>query len=52
MGVSKPRSGRSKTLTEDDKLESCTLLSNPRVTYEDLLSEVSDKVKKIQSGVY
>lgn len=45
-GVSKPRSGRPKKLTEDDKnqiLES--IHGNPRTTHEDLLAKVDHKVK-------
>lgn len=46
MGVSKPRSGRPKKLTEEDKQRLLNVIEdNPRVTHEDLLSEVSHKVK-------
>jgi transposase len=47
MGVSKPRSGRPKKLTEEDKARILYVIAEqPRVTYDDLLSEVSYKVKK------
>ena len=47
LGISKPRSGRPKKLTEDDKSRILYVIAEqPRVTYEDLLSEVSYKVKK------
>ncbi|KAJ5369237.1 uncharacterized protein N7496_008997 [Penicillium cataractarum] len=47
MGISKPRSGRPKKLNDEDKARILEVISEqPRVTYEDLLSEVSYKVKK------
>lgn len=47
IGVSKPRSGRPKKLNEEDKKRLLDAIEdNPRVTHEDLLSEVSYKVKK------
>jgi transposase len=47
LGISKPRSGRRKKLTEDDKARILYVIAEqPRVTHQDLLSEVSYKVKK------
>ena len=47
LGVSKSRPGRPKKLTEDDKARILHVIAEtPRVTYKDLLSEVSHKVKK------
>ena len=45
-GVSKPRSGRPKKLDEAEKVRLLDAVhENPRVTREDLLTEVSHKVK-------
>jgi hypothetical protein len=42
MGITKPRSGRPKKLTEEDKSRILYVIAEqPRVTYKDLLSEVS-----------
>lgn len=47
IGVSKPHYGCRKKLTEEDKARILHVITKtPRVTYEDLLSEVSHKVKK------
>jgi transposase len=47
MGITKPRSGRPKKLPEEDKSRILYVIAEqPRVTYKDLLSEVSYKVKK------
>ena len=47
MGVTKPRSSRPKKLTEEDKSRILYVIAEqPRVTYKDLLSEVSHKIKK------
>lgn len=51
IGISKPRSGHPKKLTEDEKARIIYVVTEtPRVTYKDLLSEVFYKVKKSQSG--
>ncbi|KAJ5502615.1 hypothetical protein N7463_001086 [Penicillium fimorum] len=45
-GVSKPRSGRPRKLDTTDKVRLLDAISeNPRITHEDLLAEVSHKVK-------
>ncbi|OQE34068.1 hypothetical protein PENCOP_c019G06516 [Penicillium coprophilum] len=45
-GVSKPRSGRPRKLDTTDKVRLLDAISeNPRITHEDLLAEVSYKVK-------
>jgi hypothetical protein len=47
MGLSKPRSGPPKKLTEYNKTRRlCVIAETPYISYEDLLSEVSYKVKK------
>ena len=46
-GVSKPRSGRPTILNSTEKVRLFeVIIENPKITYEDLLAEVSYKVKK------
>jgi transposase len=45
-GVSKPRSGRPKKLDEADRAKLLAAIEeNPKITREDMLAEVSHKVK-------